>query len=259
MRLAMAQMQMAEDIDKNLKKSVEMIKAASEGGADFIFFPEIQLSPFFPKYENRNAEIWCLTLESKEVKALQDACVRYSIWASPNIYLEIDGNRYDASLMIDDHGEIRGISKMVNIYQAESFYERDYYTPSDTGFKVYDTPFGKIGIVICFDRHIPSSMRSCATQGADLVIIPTANLTDEPMELFEWEIRVQSFQNTVFAAMCNRIGNEDDCTFAGQSLVAGPDGSLIYKAGADEMICFVDISFDVAYEARKQRAWLQFE
>ena len=59
-----------------------------------------------------------------------------------------------------------GMSKMVHIYQAENFYECDYYTPSGDGFQVFDTPFGRIGIVICFDRHIPTSIRSCARTDA---------------------------------------------------------------------------------------------
>ena len=68
-------------------------------------------------------------------------------------------------LMIDSNGGLVGVSKMVNVYQANKFYEQDYYTPSEDGFKVYDTPFGKIGIVICFDRHLPEGIRSCAKQG----------------------------------------------------------------------------------------------
>ena len=64
--------------------------------------------------------------------------------------------------------------------------------PSEDGFKVFDTPFGRVGIVICFDRHLPESIRTCALLGAALVIVPTANCKAEPMELFGWEIRVQT-------------------------------------------------------------------
>ena len=71
--------------------------------------------------------------------------------------------------MINDQGNLMGISKMVHIAQARDFYEQDYYTPSDEGFRIYKTPFGNIGIVICFDRHLPESIRSCAMQGAELV------------------------------------------------------------------------------------------
>ena len=166
MRLAMAQMHMEENIHKNLETSLEMMRAAKRKHADLILFPEIQLSPFFPKYAGRDADRWVLTLNSPEVKAICAACRELSLWASPNLYLEINGKRYDASLMIDDSGSVTGMSKMVHIYQAENFYECDYYTPSGDGFQVFDTPFGRIGIVICFDRHILTSIRSCARTDA---------------------------------------------------------------------------------------------
>ena len=145
---------------------------------------------------------------------------------------------------------------MVHIAQAEHFYEQDYYTPSDDGFRVYDTPFGTIGIVICFDRHLPDGIRSCAAQGAELVLIPTANIAGEPLELFQWEVRVQAFQNTVFAAMCNRVGPEGEVTFVGQSLVAGPDGSLRLLAGESEELLVTEIPLEEARQARRNRPWL---
>lgn len=227
MRLAMAQMRMEADIQRNLQQTLSYMEQAKAAGADLIFFPEVQLSPFFPQYEKRDASSRLLAEDSPEHGAIRNVCRALPIFASPNVYLLQNGKRYDASLMIDDHGGILGVSKMVHIAQSKYFYEQDYYTPSDSGFRVYDTPFGKIGIVICFDRHLPDSIRSCAQQGAELVIIPTANIAGEPLELFEWEIRVQAFQNTVFAAMCNRVGTEDEMAFAGQSLLAGPGGELL--------------------------------
>ena len=258
MRIAMAQMAMTEDVGANLARSLEMLEMAKEQGADLAFFPEIQLSPFFPKYEGRDAVRWLVTLGGREVKALCDKCRELSLWASPNVYLELGGKRFDASLMIDSDGEIRGISKMVNIFQAECFYECDYYAPSDTGFIVYDTPFAKVGVVICFDRHIPDSIRSCAKGGADVVLIPTANLKSEPMELFEWEVRVQAFQNTVAVAMCNRVGEEDGFVFAGESLLAAPDGGLLFKTGDAEGVFCADLDVDAVRRVRASRAWLKF-
>lgn len=223
-----------------------------------IFFPEVQLSPFFALHEKQDATPWLLRPDGAEVHALCDTCRRLKLFASPNVYLELDGKPYDASLFIDDNGEIQGISKMVHIYQAENFYERDYYTPAPDGFKVYDTPFGKIGIVICFDRHIPTSIRACAQQGAELILIPTANLTCEPLELFEWEFRVQAFQNVSYVAMCNRVGPEEALTFAGQSLAAAPDGSLLYRAADSAGLYCTEIPLEQVKAARSARSWLQF-
>ncbi|MBR1781801.1 MAG: carbon-nitrogen hydrolase family protein [Oscillospiraceae bacterium] len=256
MRLAMAQMRMGETTADNLERTLAAMRAARDGGADLILFPEVQLSPFFPQYPGRDARRWKLTLDSPEILAIRNACKELSLYASPNVYLDLDGVSYDASLMIDDRGEVLGVSKMVHIAQAEYFYEQDYYTPSDDGFKVYDTPFGKFGIVICFDRHLPDGIRSCAAQGAELVLIPTANLTSEPLELFAWEVRVQAFQNTAFVAMCNRVGPEGALVFAGESLLAGPDGSLRYAAGGEEALILLDVPLEEVAPIRAQRPWL---
>ena len=78
------------------------------------------------------------------------------------MYLEQDGRRYDASLWLTPEGNCAGVAKMVHIMQAAQFYERDYYTPSEEGFLVFGTPWGRVGIVICFDRHLPESIRTCA-------------------------------------------------------------------------------------------------
>ena len=256
MKLALAQMRMTTSVEENLVKTLRVIEQAGDAGADLVFFPEVQLSPFFPQYEKRDAERWAMSADGPEIAAIRDACRRSRIYASPNIYLKQGEKRYDASFMISADGRISGISKMVHIAQAEFFYEQDYYTPSDDGFKVYDTPFGKIGIVICFDRHLPDGIRSCAKQGAELVIIPTANILGEPLELFEWEVRVQAFQNTVFAAMCNRVGSEGELVFAGQSLLAIPDGGLQFKASGEEGLFLLDVPLEEARQARISRPWL---
>ena len=108
--------------------------------------------------------------------------------AVPNIYLLENGKTYDASILIDKNGSILGVQKMVHIAQAEQFFEQDYYMPSDDGFHVFDTAFGKIGIVVCFDRHYPESIRTEALMGADLILIPTVNTKEEPSKMFAWEI-----------------------------------------------------------------------
>ena len=256
MKLAMAQMRMGTSVDENLTQTLRFMERAGSAGADLIFFPEVQLSPFFPQYEKADAERWAMSADGPEITAIRDACRKFRIYASPNVYLKQGEKRYDASLMIGSGGEILGVSKMVHIAQAKFFYEQDYYTPSDDGFKVYDTPFGKIGIVICFDRHLPDGIRSCAKQGAELVIIPTANITEEPLELFAWEVRVQAFQSTAFAAMCNRVGPEGALTFAGESLLAGPDGCLRFKAGGEEELLILDVPLEEVRQARKERPWL---
>lgn len=144
---------------------------------------------------------------------------------------------------------------MVHIAQCPCFYEQDYYTPAEEGFRVFETELGRIGIVVCFDRHYPESIRTEALNGADLILVPTANTKDEPSELFQWEMRVQAFQNSVFVAMCNRVGQEDAMLFSGESLVAGPDGELLASAGDGEELLLCDLNPEQAAKRRAEKAY----
>lgn len=250
MKLSLIQMSMSESLNKNCEKSLTFCDKAQ--GSNLVFFPEIQLCPFFPQYEGRDASKYCLKENAMEITDFCKKAVQYHYYLSPNVYMELNGKRYDTSLWINPKGKIVDYAKMVHIAQAKQFYEQDYYTPSDDGFKVFDTPHGKVGIVICYDRHLPESIRTCALMGAQLIIIPTANTKAEPMELFEWEVRVQAMQNQVFVAMCNRVGTEGGMVFSGESLVVAPDGSLICKADDNEQILSCEINLEEATKLREK-------
>ena len=255
MRIALAQMQMTERREENLRASLEYIGAAKRAGADLVLFPEVQLSPFFAQYPGREREPFAMTMEDSCVQKILEACRREKIWASPNFYLKQDGKYFDTSLLVNDRGEVAGRQTMVHIAQAPCFFEQDYYTPSEDGFHVFATPFGRIGIVICFDRHYPESIRTEALLGADLVLIPTANTDAEPEEMFQWEVRVQAFQNSVFAAMANRTGREGNMTFDGLSLVCGPDGELLALGGREKELVLADLDLSRAGARRREKPY----
>jgi predicted amidohydrolase len=252
MKIAMAQIKMSESMEDNFRTSLSAIEEAARNKADLIFFPEVQLSPFFPQYHGQSAEHYALTVEHEYIRRMADLCRERNIMASPNVYLQEGGAYYDASLFIDAEGRIAGISKMVHIMQCPFFYEQDYYSPSNDGFKVYDTPFGGVGIVICFDRHLPESVRTCALLGADLVLIPTANTEGEPLDLFEWEIRVQAMHSGVYIAMCNRVGQESEMNFIGQSLVADGHGGLLTRADENEGLTYAELDLEKSRKERKK-------
>lgn len=254
MKIALAQMSMTADIAENLKKSLAYCDEAA--GCDLLFFPEIQLSPFFPQYEKKNVDAYAMGEDAEALRLLAQKAGEHHYYLSPNVYLERNGHRYDASLWIGPDGQVQDIAKMVHIAQAKQFYEQDYYTPSEDGFKVFDTPFGKIGIVICYDRHLPESIRTCVLMGVELVIVPTANTKAEPLEMFEWEMRVQAMQNQVFIAMCNRVGTEGDMDFAGESLVIHPSGAVLKKADDTEQLLTCDIDLAEASSLRKKIPYL---
>lgn len=254
MKITMAQMSMSSDIEENFSKTIKYINMAKDD--DFIFFPEIQMTPFFPQYEKKDKNLYCMNTEDEKIKEICEKAYKYNLYISPNIYIENDDKYFDASLWITPEGRIEDTAKMVHIIQAERFYEQDYYTASDDGFKVFDTKFGRIGIVICFDRHLPESIRTCAVMGADLIIIPTANTKDEPMEMFEWELRVQAMQNNVFIAMCNRTGREDMMDFSGESIVVDPNGDVVIKADDKEQLINVEINLEDSKRIRKNRPYI---
>ena len=135
---------------------------------------------------------------------------------------------------------------MIHITDYEHFYEKGYYTPGNNGVQVYNTEFGKIGIAICYDRHYPEYMRALALAGAEIVFIPQAGSVGEwPEGLYEAELKVASFQNGYFTALCNRVGKEEKLTFAGESFVCNPEGKVIARAGSlteEILMCDIDLS-----------------
>jgi predicted amidohydrolase len=256
MRIALVQPKIFEDISFNLDHALEAMEDAAQSGASLICFPELQFSPFFPQYSQSQAEPYLFPIDHKFIQRLRKKCHQPKLIAVPNFYLLENNRHYDASPVIDTDGTISGISKMVHVVQAACFYEQDYYDPAEDGFHVYKTSVGSIGVVICFDRHFPESIRTCTLKGAQLILIPAANTRSEPMQAFEWEVRVAAMQNGVFIAMCNRVGVEGEMDFAGESLVAGPDGELVAKAGDTEQILLADIDLAKIEIARRQRPYL---
>ena len=257
MRLALVQMPNYGSVELNLNKSLQAIETASEQGAELVLFPEVQLTEFFPQYQGQDVSKYAVSIDGEIMKKFCDICRENKISAVPNLYLLENGKTYDASIFIDSNGVIKGIQKMVHVAQAEQFYEQDYYTPSDEGFRVFDTEFGQIGIVVCFDRHYPESIRTETLQGADLILIPTVNTKAEPSIMFEWELRVQAFQNSVILAMCNRIGTEGNMCFSGESIVVDAKGEVLAKADDTEQILYVDIDMQQASKIRNAKPYTQ--
>ncbi len=256
MKIALLQFSLTADILENKKSVLGFMEQAASQGVDLVCTPELCLSPFFPQYRRQDVSRYALGIDDEIIEEFQQACRQLGLAASPNLYLQEGNYRYDASLLINTRGELAGVSKMVHICQLPGFYEQDYYAPSDTGFRVYDTDIGRIGIVICFDRHFPESVRTCVLKGAQVILIPTANTSAEPRELFEWEIRVAAMQNGVYIACCNRVGVEDAMVFCGESIVVDPDGKVVAKADTSEQLLVAEIDLSLVDLARRNRPYL---
>ena len=254
-RIAVLQHAMSASVDANLDTALRLMDEAARDGAALAVFPEVQLSPFFPARRNADAEPYAMTLEHPALRAIARRAGELGLVTVANIYLEDDGIRYDASPVFDADGTCLGVSRMVHVAQFESFWEKDYYA-AGSGFEVYDTSIGKVGVVICYDRHFPESYRACALQGAEIIATPSCNLADEPLDLFAWEIRSLAFQNSVFAAMANRCGTEDGTRYGGHSVIAGPDGALLGMAQGEEAVLIADADLDARRKIAAKRGWL---
>lgn len=261
-KIALIQYRIGQNPWNNYEKAIFLMEKASSKGAHAVCFPELQFSPFFPQFPKTkvskyyDVKDYIFTINNKIIKLLQKKCQELRLISFPNFYLKEGSKFYDTSLVIDSDGSVIGTSKMVHILEAPCFHEKDYYAPSNEGFLVHETSIGKIGVVICYDRHFPESIRSCALMGASLIVIPAANIKGEPLEIFEWELRVSAFQNNVFIAMCNRVGIEYKMHFCGESIIVNPDSEVIAKGSDSEDIIFSDLDFEIIERSRKKRPFL---
>ena len=148
---------------------------------------------------------------------------------------------------------------MVHITDYPCFHEKGYYAPGDRGAPVYKTAAGQIGVAICYDRHYPEYMRALAVNGAEIVFVPQAGAVDEwPEGLYEAEMRVAAFQNGYFTALCNRVGEEECLTFAGESFVCDPSGRVIARAPTlEEIILYAEIDLREVAESHAQKLFLR--
>lgn len=239
MDIALVQQFLPDHPPGAVRQGREAIREAADAAADLVVFPELSFTPFYPRIpaEKRGETVTDLaepvpgpTTES--VAQIAEECGVVVVF---NL-LERDGDRtYDTSPVVDADGTLLGCTRMMHVPDYEGFREQGYYTPGNTGAPVYDTAAGRLGVAICYDRHYPEYLRALALQGAEVVAIPQAGTAGEwPEGVYESEIRIGSFRHGFYAAMANRVGQEEDLLFEGRSLVTGPSGRIVAQAPTGE-------------------------
>jgi predicted amidohydrolase len=256
MKIALVQQRAAEDREANRRRGLEALARAAAMGAEVVCYSELAFDPFYPQAPatERSADL-AEAVPGPTTKMFAKRVAELGVAVVLNVF-ERDGEcTYDTSPVIGTDGSLLGKTRMVHITDFERFHERGYYTPGDTGAPVYDTPFGRIGVAICYDRHYPEYMRALALGGAEVVVIPQAGAVGEwPEGLFEAEMRVAAFQNGYFTALCNRVGKEPKLTFAGESFVCDPTGRVLARAasGTEEiLLCDLDLGEVARSHARR--------
>ncbi len=257
MRLALAQQSADIDRSSNLRKALAAMCTAKETGAELIAFPELAIDRFFPQHEkDPTAKGRAEPIPGPTADAIAAKAKELSLVTVFNMYeRDAAGRRFDSSPVFDSDGSLLGVTRMVHITDYCCFHEREYYHPGDRGAPVYDTRVGRVGVAICYDRHYPEFMRALAVGGAELVVIPQAGALDEwPEGLFEAEVRTAAFQNGYFAALCNRVGEEERLTFAGESFAVDPEGKVMARGKRleeDLVVVDIDLARCAASPARK--------
>jgi predicted amidohydrolase len=260
MKIALIQQKASPDIQSNLNQGLAAAREAAENKADIICFSELAFSPFYPqKPAGGNVLDFTEPVPGPITETFSALAKELGIVIVLNIFERSGDKGYDSSPVIDTNGKILGTTRMIHITEYDCFHEQGYYTPGDSGAPVYETPFGKIGVSICYDRHFPEYMRALALNGAEIVFIPQAGAVGEwPEGLYEAEMRVTAFQNGYFTALCNRVGEEENLTFAGESFVCNPEGRVIARAGqGTNEILYCDIDLEAIRESNAAKLFMR--
>ncbi len=260
MKIALVQQVATRSKHENVDRGAAALERAARAGASLVVYAELAFEPFHPQ---RPAGGNPLALAEPVPGPITDRFTRLArdlgVVVVLNLY-ERDGDRaYDCSPVVDADGTLLGPTRMIHITDYPCFHERGYYTPGGTGAPVYRTRAGTIAVAICYDRHYPEYMRALALNGADLVVVPQAGALGEwPDGLYEAEMQVAAFQNGYFVALCNRVGQEDCVTFAGESFVCAPDGRVIARAPSmREEILYAEIDLREAATSHARRLFLR--
>jgi N-carbamoylputrescine amidase len=263
MKLAALQLALGADIDTNITAVEVLVREAAQHGARVILPPELFEGPYFCQEQHeRHFATAAPVIAHKAVKAMQALAAELQVYIATSFF-ERDGQHYYNSLaMIDDAGAVMGVYRKSHIPDGPGYTEKFYFRPGNTGFKVWDTKYGKVGIGICWDQWYPETARAMMLMGADVLMFPTA-IGDEPAaedldtsRLWRRAMVGHAVSNVVPVVASNRIGAEGDMNFYGHSFITNERGDLVVEYGASETGVLV-AEFDLEL-VRKHRAAFGF-
>ena len=249
--VAAVQMSIPETAELSIEKADALVRKAASEGAQVILLPELFENPYF--CQERKYESYALatkTEENKAVKHFRKTAAELKV-VMPISFYERDINvLYNSIAMLDADGEILGVYRKTHIPDDHFYQEKFYFTPGNTGFKVFDTRYGKIGCGICWDQWFPEAARCMALMGAEIIMYPTAIGSEPVLEcdsMPHWRRCMQGHAgcNLVPVIAANRIGTEtvEPCeanggqssalTFYGSSFMTDETGGILESAGRD--------------------------
>jgi N-carbamoylputrescine amidase len=266
--VAATQMACTWDIDANIAKAEHMVRQAADDGCQVVLLQELFETPYFCiEQHHKHFELASSLEESKAINHFSRMARKLKV-VLPISWFEKSGPAYFNSLaMIDADGAILGVYRKSHIPNDVAYQEKQYFSPGDTGFKVWDTRYGKIGVGICWDQWFPEAARCMTLQGAQILLYPTA-IGSEPLEpqidsAAHWRTVMcgHAGANLVPVVASNRIGTETatqdaglSMTFYGNSFIADHFGQVAAQANRDEEQV-ISHTFDLDECRRTQTYW----
>jgi N-carbamoylputrescine amidase len=264
-KVAATQFAVGDNRAANIEKAISMVRHAAVIGANVVLLPELFETPYFCKDQEPEWFAEARPVKDNPTLALMSDLARELEVVLPVSFFENANNVYYNSVMvIDADGSQLGLYRKSHIPDGPGYQEKYYFRPGDTGFKVWSTQFGRIGIGICWDQWFPEAARAMVLQGAELLFYPTA-IGSEPQDPTldsrdHWQRVMQGHAgaNLVPLVAANRVGREAGAnaitTFYGSSFIAGPTGEKIAEAERDGETVLV-AGFDLDKIRRQRASW----
>ena len=263
--VAATQMACSWNIDDNVDRAEKLIRQAATSDAQVVLIQELFETPYFCIEQDFKYQKLATTLdENTTIKRFSKLANELSVVLPVSWYERSGSAFFNSMAMIDSSGEILGVYRKTHIPNSIGYQEKTYFSPGDTGFKVWDTAYGKIGVGICWDQWFPEAARCMALQGAELLMYPTA-IGSEPGDASldsknHWQNVMcgHAGANIMPLVASNRIGTEKatnsdmEMTFYGSSFIADQNGEKQEVANrSDETILIHRFDFDTIKEQRE--------
>jgi N-carbamoylputrescine amidase len=263
--VAAIQMRCTTKVIDNITKADALVREAAHLGAQIILLPELFETPYFcqkekPDYYNLSSEL----ADNKAVAHFRRVAKELRVVLPISFFEKKNRARYNSVAIIEADGQVLGIYRKSHIPDGPGYEEKYYFNPGDTGFRVWDTRYGKIGVGICWDQWYPEAARCMTLLGAEVLLYPTA-IGSEPQDKTidsrdHWQICMMGHAaaNLIPVIAANRIGigkdEESEINFYGSSFIAGPQGLKMSAAGRDEEV-IITAEFDLDYLERQRLDW----
>jgi N-carbamoylputrescine amidase len=267
-KLGLVQMRMATEPDENLDSAIKGIRQAAKSGAQVICLPELFRTQYFCQSQDPETFDLAEAVPGPTTHALGAVAKELGVVVIGSVFEKrTEGVYHNSAVVLDADGRMAGVYRKMHIPDDPLYYEKYYFTPGDLGFQAFDTRFGTVGTLVCWDQWFPEAARLCTLQGAVLLAYPTA-IGWHPSEkarlgkeqVAAWQIiqRSHAIANGVFVVAVNRVGHEGPpdggLEFWGRSFVADPFGVVLAEATSDGPEVLV-VECDLGRIAEVRRNW----